>query len=142
MRTTVLLLASLSLAACASAGNVPDERLTDTFSGTVNGVIVLPQQAGGIPCSGLTVYATAVGDQAKSPSRLGRPSIHDGSSRCSYQIDNLPPQPVEVHIEPAAGMACRDGSSLSFGSTGSAPFTVNAHESVTRDFRAQCGASS
>jgi hypothetical protein len=145
MRTTVFVLAvaSLSLAACAgvSSGSAPDERLTQTFNGTVNGVIVLPQKPG-VSCTELTVYATTADGAGAAQAKVGRPSVHEGNGRCSYQIDKLPPLPIDVHVDPAPGMTCGDGSSLSFGATSVAALTIEAHTSVTRDFRAQCGARS
>lgn len=145
MRTTVFLfaVASLSLAACAGAtpGTAPDERLTQTFNGTVNGVIVLPQNPG-LSCGELAVYATTSGGSGGAAAKVGRPTVHEGSGRCSYQIDKLPPVPIDVHVDPAPGMTCGDGSALSFGATGTAALTIEGHTSVTRDFRAQCGARS
>jgi len=145
MRTTVLLsaVASLSLVACASVspGSAPDERLTQTFNGTVNGVIVLPQKPG-LSCGELTVYATTADGSGNAQAKVGRPSVHEGNGRCSYQIDKLPPLPIDVHVVPAPGMTCGDGTALSFGATSTAALTIEGHTSVTRDFRAQCGARS
>lgn len=137
MRLALLALASLSVAACATGSAVPDERLTDTFSGTVNGVIVLAQPAGGNACSQLAVYATAAGQAA----RVGRASVHQGNGRCSYEITNLPANlDIDIHVVPAAGMSCNDGSLLSFAPSIEGAFTIADHTSLTRDFRGQCSA--
>jgi hypothetical protein len=141
MRLTLLAVASLTAAACATGGTVPDERLTDTFTGTVNGVIVLAQPAGSGSCSELAVYATATGEQGATPARVGRAAVHQGSGRCSYEITNLPPNVnIDLHVDPAAGMACSDGSLLTFAPSTGSSFTINDHTSITRDFRGQCSA--
>jgi hypothetical protein len=141
MRLALLALASLTAAACATGSAVPDERLTDTFTGTVNGVIVLAQPAGSGSCSELAVYATATSQQGGAPARVGRASVHQGSGRCSYEITHLPPNlNIDLHVDPAAGMTCSDGSLLTFAPSSGSAFTVGDHTSITRDFRGQCSA--
>ena len=124
------------MAACAHSTTTSDLG-SESLSGSVSGVITLPD-ANANNCTQLAVYATATDDKG-AVVRVGRPSVHQGTGRCSYQISNLPPDlQLNVHVEPPAGMTCGNGTTLAFAATSADSFTLKSDEIRTRDFSAQC----
>jgi hypothetical protein len=141
MRLALAILSTVAVAGCAHS-TVPSDTLTDTFTGSVSGVIVLPDSSGSNSnCTQLAVYATTP-DGKGGTERVGRPSVHQGQGRCSYEISNLPADvTLSIQVEPAAGMTCGNGASLAFATQNHEPFSLKDNTAVTRDFRAQCNAS-
>ena len=138
MRSILLLLGSIAVAAC-SHGTV--EYGLNSYSGTVTGVILLPDaQASNDSCAQLSVYATVADDNGQTQ-RLGRAEVHRGNGRCSYTIGNLPPdKQLTLHVE-AAGMKCGNGTSLAFVSQNPQTVSLRNDQFVTRDFQPQCSAT-
>jgi hypothetical protein len=142
MRFAFAILSTIAVAACTHS-TVPSDTLTDTFTGAVSGVIVLPDSSGGnSDCTQLAVYATAP-DEKGGAQRVGRPSIHQGhQGRCSYDISNLPADvTLTIHVEPAAGLKCGNGAAVAFATQNQESFSLKDNTAVTRDFRAQCNAT-
>lgn len=141
MRLAIAVLSTFAIAGCAHS-TVPNETLTDTFTGTVSGVVVLPDSAGSnADCAQLAVYATTP-DEKGGALRVGRPSVHQSHGRCSYEISNLPADvPLSIHVEPPAGLSCGNGAPVAFASQNQEPLSLKDNTSVTRDFRAQCNAT-
>jgi hypothetical protein len=138
MRLVLTLLCAVALAACAHA-TVPNDQRADAFTGAVSGVIVLPDaSAGDLACTQIAVYATTT-DEKGGALRVGRPSVHQGQGRCSYEINDLPPgMPLMVHVDAPAGVRCGNGASLAFAAQSQESFSVKDNEGQTRDFRPQC----
>jgi hypothetical protein len=140
MRSILLLLASVGVAACSHGS--ADEGFQG-YIGTATGVIVLPDgQAGDEACTQLSVYATVTDDKGQVQ-RVGRANVHRGNGRCSYTVGELPADmPVTLHVEPAGGMKCGNGTSLAFASQAQQSFTLKSDQmGVTRDFQPQCSAT-
>jgi hypothetical protein len=141
MRPVLTLLSAMALAACSHA-TVPNDQRADAFTGAVSGVIVLPDSsAGDVSCTQINVYATTT-DEKGGELRVGRPAVHQGQGRCSYQIDDLPPGlPLMVHVEAPTGVKCGNGASLAFAAQSQDTISVKDNEGRTRDFRPQCSAA-
>jgi len=139
MRPVLTFLCAVALAACAHA-TVPNDQRSDAFTGAVSGVIVLPDSSD-VACTQISVYATTT-DEKGGELRVGRPAVHQGQGRCSYQIDDLPPgTPLMVHVDVPAGVKCGNGASLAFATQNQESFSVKDNEGRTRDYRAQCNAT-
>jgi hypothetical protein len=141
MRPVLAVLCSFAMAACGHA-TVPNDTRADAFTGSVSGVIMLPDAApGDTTCSQVAVYATVVDDKGGTL-RVGRSFVHQGRGRCSYEINDLPPgMALTVHVDAPAGMTCGNGASLAFSAQNQEPFSLKNDEGRTRDFRAQCSAA-
>jgi hypothetical protein len=141
MRLLSVVLFSLALGACAH-GTTPNDLGSEALSGYVTGVIVLPDAtANGASCTQIDVYATTT-DSSGAVVRVGRPSIHQGNGRCSYQIANLPPGvALTVHVQPPTGMTCGNGASLAFTTQSADAFALKDDEGRTRDFNPRCSTS-
>ena len=141
MRLVLVVLCSLAVAACAHS-TAPTDLGSDALSGSVSGVIVLPDSsATDSVCTQVVVYATTANDSG-GVLRVGRPSVHQGRGRCSYEIANLPPgKSLTIHVEPPAGMTCGNGASLAFATQNADAFSLKDDEARTRDFRPQCSSS-
>ncbi len=140
MRSILLFLCAAGVAACSHGGV---ENGFNGFTGTVTGVVVLPQ-ANGIDdsaCTQLAIFATAADDKGQTQ-RVGRAAVHSESGRCLYSIGELPPTvAVTVHVEASAGMKCGNGASLAFASQGPETVSLKDDQIVTRDFQPQCSAT-
>jgi len=138
MRLALTALCSLALAACSHA-TVPNDSRADAFTGAVSGVIVLPDNGtNGLSCTQLNVFATTV-DEKGATLHVGRPSVHQGQGRCSYEISNLPPaMALTIHVEPPEGVRCGNGTSLAFAAQNQEAIQVNDNEGRMQDFRPQC----
>jgi hypothetical protein len=141
MRLALTAFCSLALAACSHA-TVPNDSRADAFTGAVSGVIVLPDNgANGLSCTQLNVFATTV-DEKGATLHVGRPSVHQGQGRCSYEISNLPPSmALTIHVEPPEGVRCGNGASLAFAGQNQEAIQVNDNEGRMQDFRPQCSAA-
>jgi hypothetical protein len=141
MRLTIAVFFTLAMAGCAHS-SVPNDTLTDTFTGSVSGVVVLPDSAGSnADCTQVAVFATTP-DEKGGALRVGRPSVHSGHGRCSYEISNLPADvALSIHVEPTAGLTCGNGAPVAFASQNQEPLSLKENTSVMRDFRAQCNAT-
>jgi hypothetical protein len=142
MRSVLATFCLIGAAACSHA-TVPNDSRADAFNGAVSGVILLPDSgASGLNCDQLSVFATAPDDKGATL-RVGRPSVHQGQGRCSYQISDLPPAlPLTIHVEPAAGVRCGNGASLAFAVQSQEPtVSLKDDEGQLRDFRPQCNAT-
>jgi hypothetical protein len=137
----VALLVPFLTVACATSTALPDERLTDTYSGTVSGVITLPPSvSSSAACSSLTVFATADDGKGGAPIRLGRPSVHPGNDRCSFEISNLPSDvTLGLHVDAPASVICGSDATLDIQAQGESAFSLRGTQERTVDFRAQCG---
>ena len=139
MRYLLPILCSVAVAACAH-NTVPNDNRSDAFTGSVTGVIVLPDAAASATdCTQVAVYATTPDDKG-AVLKVGRASVHQGSGRCSYSITDLPPgMTLTLHVEPSSGMTCGNGATLAFAAQSGASFSLKDDEARTRDFRPQCG---
>ncbi|MGO8969808.1 MAG: hypothetical protein ACLQDQ_09585 [Myxococcaceae bacterium] len=140
MRSVLLLLCSAAVAACSHGGV---ENGFNGFTGTVTGVVVLPQPnaSDDSACTQIAIFATA-SDEKGQNQRVGRPSVHSQNGRCLYSIGELPPTvAVTVHVEAAAGMKCGNGTSLAFAAEGPETVSLKDDQIVTRDFQPQCSAT-
>jgi hypothetical protein len=141
MRPVLAVLSSFALAACSHA-TVPNDTRADAFTGSVSGVILLPDSsAGDATCAQIAVYATAT-DEKGATLRVGRSFVHQGRGRCSYEINDLPPGlALLVHVDAPAGMTCGNGASVAFAAQNQDAFSLKNDEGRTRDFRPQCNAT-
>ncbi len=141
MRLALTALCSVALAACSHA-TVPNDTRADAFTGAVSGVIVLPDDGtNSVNCTQLNVFATTVDDKGATL-RVGRPSVHQGQGRCSYEISDLPPaMALTIHVEPPEGVRCGNGASLAFAGQSQEAILVKDNEGKMQDFRAQCSAT-
>ena len=139
MRSTLLFLCTVAMAAC-SHGSVDNG--FNGFSGTVSGVIGLPDaSAGDDACTQLSVYATTTDGKGQTQ-RVGRPTVHRGTGHCSYTVAELPPAvPITIHVDAPAGMKCGNGATPTFTSQGQQGFSLKDDQFVTRDFQPQCNAA-
>ena len=124
MKRLIASLAFLGSIACATTGSGIDPRLEHTFSGSVTGVIVVPEAtASADVCKNLNVYATL----ADAQQNIGHTSIRQSRNRCSYQIDNLPAdRQLNVKVEPAADLKCQDGTAMAFATDAQGPITLKS----------------
>jgi hypothetical protein len=138
MRLALTAFLAVALAACSHA-TVPNDSRADAFTGAVTGVITLPDAgANGPNCTQLNVFATAI-DETGATLRVGRPSVHQGQGRCSYEITNLPPaMALTVHVEAPEGVRCGNGASLAFAAQNQEAISVKDNEGRMQDFRPQC----
>jgi hypothetical protein len=141
MRLVLTALCSIGLAACSHA-TVPNDSRADAFNGAVSGVIVLPDSgANALDCTQIAVFATATDDKGATV-RVGRPSVHQGQGRCSYQITDLPPAlALTIHVDPPTGVRCGNGASLAFSSQTQDTISLKDDEAGLRDFHPQCSAT-
>jgi hypothetical protein len=142
MRLVFTALCSVALGACSHA-TVPNDTRADAFTGAVTGVIVLPDSgANGLSCSQIDVFATTT-DEKGATLRVGRPSVHQGQGRCSYEITDLPPaMALIVHVEAPAGVRCGNGASLAFSAQNQEAVSLkDSNEGQMRDFHPQCSAT-
>ncbi|MGO9829145.1 MAG: hypothetical protein ACLPJH_03325 [Myxococcaceae bacterium] len=137
MRSILLFLCAAGVAACSHGGV---ENGFNGFTGTVTGVVVLPQSDDSA-CNQLAIFATAADDKGQTQ-RVGRAAVHSESGRCLYSIGELPPAvAVTVHVEAAPGMKCGNGASLAFAPQGPETVSLKDDQIVTRDFQPQCSAT-
>jgi hypothetical protein len=141
MRLALTAFCSVALAACSHA-TVPNDSRADAFTGAVSGVIILPDAgANSINCTQLNVFATTVDDKGATL-RVGRPAVHQGQGRCSYEISDLPPaMALTIHVEAADGARCGNGASLAFAAQNQETIQVQDNEGRMQDFRPQCNAT-
>jgi hypothetical protein len=141
MRLVLTALCLMGVAACSHA-TVPNDSRADAFNGAVSGVIVLPDSgANALDCTQIAVFATTTDDKGATV-RVGRPAVHQGQGRCSYQITDLPPAiALTLHVEPPSGVRCGNGASLAFASQSQETISLKDDEAGLRDFRPQCSAA-
>jgi hypothetical protein len=141
MRLALTAFCSVALAACSHA-TVPNDSRADAFTGAVSGVIVLPDaSANSVNCTQLNVFATTVDDKGATL-RVGRPAVHQGQGRCSYEISDLPPaMALTIHVEAPDGVRCGNGASLAFAAQNQETIQVKDNEGRMQDFHAQCNAT-
>jgi hypothetical protein len=138
MRLALTAFCSVALAACSHA-TVPNDSRADAFTGAVSGVIMLPDAgANNLNCTQLNVFATTVDDKGTTL-KVGRPAVHQGQGRCSYEISDLPPaMALTIHVEGPEGVKCGNGTSLAFAAQNQEAITVKDNEGRMQDFRPQC----
>ena len=141
MRRGLAAFGLIGVAACAHA-TVPNDSRADAFNGAVSGVIILPDSgANALSCTQLSVFATTIDEQGTTL-RLGRPAVHQGQGRCSYEITDLPPAvPFTIHVEPASGVRCGNGAALAFAAQGQETISLKEDEGRMQDFHSQCSAA-
>ena len=128
-----LLMASVAVvflgAGCATSANAPNAGLTD--NGRVAGVIKLPEQLANTAnaCDRIGVVAM------NGESQVGRTTVRQSRSRCSYEISNLPANAelgLQVKVD---GLQCANGASA----TGSSKtVTLKDGEIKTTDLETSC----
>jgi hypothetical protein len=138
MRLALTAFCSVALGACSHA-TVPNDSRADAFTGAVSGVIVLPDAgANSLNCTQLSVFATTI-DEKGATLRVGRPAVHQGQGRCSYEISDLPPaMALTIHVEAPDGVRCGNGASLAFAAQNQEAIMVKDNEGRMQDFRPQC----
>jgi hypothetical protein len=139
MRSTLLPLSAVALAACSHSSV---DKGFNNFTGTVTGVIALPDATACDDASTqLSVYATTTDDKGQTQ-RVGRASVHRATGHCSYTVAELPPSvPITIHVDAVSGMKCGNGATAAFASQAQQGFSLTADQFVTRDFQPQCSAT-
>jgi hypothetical protein len=142
MRPPLVVVSSLTVVAGVGSGALPDDRLGDTYTGSVTGIVVLPSSAvASSACASLDVYVTADDGKGDASVRIGRRAVHRGEGRCSYEITHLPSSiSLDVHVDAPRSLICGNTSSLIFATDSDRPFLLRDGEDRTEDFHAQCSA--
>jgi hypothetical protein len=127
--TAVLVLAGVT--GCATAGTTNAEVFN---TARIAGVVALPEgMSGGNPCASLTVAAND-----PKGAQVGRATVRESRSRCSYEISQLPSDvEISITVKPASEWHCANGATPAF-TAGSQPVKLRDNETRTHDFRAMC----